>query len=167
MPTKGDVWSRFPFAQSARKAGRTLGSFCAPPLGHSATFGDTVLQGTCIPPVLKPYAVSIARPEGCRRGSVSRKQDAKIKGALPGLGQRAFLFQLLCLGMHKLHIAEELNRQIQLLLGYLHIACGLQQQADEIALIDRKDLGILVILRVLVFSSTMISLVPSAVSERV
>ena len=71
------------------------------------------------------------RPEGCRRGSVSRKQEAKIKGALPGLGQRAFLFQLLCLGMHKLHIAEELNRQIQLLLGYLRIACGLKSNSES------------------------------------
>ena len=57
--------------------------------------------------------------------------------------------------MHKLHIAEELNRQIQLLLGYLRIACGLQQQADEIALIDRKDLGVLVILRVLVYDDQL------------
>ena len=107
---------------------------------------------------------SVARSEGCRRDSVSCKREAKIKGALPGFGQRAFLFQLLCLGIHKLHIAEELNRQIQLLLGYLHIACGLQQQADEIALIDRKDLGILVILRVLVYDD---QLGASAVSERV
>ena len=57
--------------------------------------------------------------------------------------------------MHKLHIAEELNRHIQLLLGYLRIACGLQQQADKVALINRKDLGVLVMSRVLVYDDQL------------
>lgn len=132
MPTKGDVWSRFPFAQSARKAGRTLGSFRSPS-GRIVTFGGTGPTGPLLPSGAQALAAPLWRalraPKGARRDSVSCKQDAKIKGALPVLDSALSLFQLLCLGMHKLHIAEELNRQIQLLLGYLHIACGLQQQA--------------------------------------